>query len=222
MPAGRLQARREGEGRFPRSRARGKLPDPCGRPGARPPFGRILPRADTMNLLWSVLIVAAVAATAVGVMLLARRRAPEGSHFQDGDRAAGVFGVLATGLAVLLGFVVFLAFESYDTSRSGAEDEARTVFAAVRDGAVPSGRRAREALRRARLLRAQRGAPGVAAHVVGHARRRHQPVGRGHVPHAEDGRAARGVGADRLRQVVRPGLRPRERAAPTARTGPKA
>ena len=60
-------------------------------------------------------------------MLLARRRAPEGSHFQDGDRAAGVFGVLATGFAVLLGFVVFLAFESYDTSRSGAEDEARIV-----------------------------------------------------------------------------------------------
>jgi hypothetical protein len=80
-----------------------------------------------MNLLWSALIVAAVAVAAVGVMLLARRRAPEGSHFQDGDRAAGVFGVLATGLAVLLGFVVFLAFESYDTSRSGAEAEARTV-----------------------------------------------------------------------------------------------
>ena len=80
-----------------------------------------------MNLFWAALIVAAVAASAVGVMLVARRRAPEGSHFQDGDRAAGVFGVLATGLAVLLGFVVFLAFESYDTSRSGAEDEARTV-----------------------------------------------------------------------------------------------
>jgi hypothetical protein len=80
-----------------------------------------------MNLLWSALIVAAVAVAAVGVMLLARRRAPEGSHFQDGDRAAGVFGVLATGLAVLLGFVVFLAFESFDTSRSGAETEAQIV-----------------------------------------------------------------------------------------------
>src|SRR5215207_3172466 len=57
-------------------------------------------------------------------MLLVRRRAPEGSYFTDGDRAAGVFGVLATGLSVLLGFVVFLAFESYDQSRSGAEEEA--------------------------------------------------------------------------------------------------
>jgi hypothetical protein len=60
-------------------------------------------------------------------MLLVRRRAPEGSYFADGDRAAGVFGVLATGLAVLLGFVVFLAFESLDTSRSGAKAEAQIV-----------------------------------------------------------------------------------------------
>src|SRR5262245_30293610 len=60
-------------------------------------------------------------------MLLMRRRAPEGSYFEDGDRAAGVFGVLATAFAILGGFVVFLAFESYDTSRSGAESEAQTV-----------------------------------------------------------------------------------------------
>ena len=35
--------------------------------------------------------------------------------------------MLATGFAVLIGFVVFLAFKSYDTSRSGAETEARIV-----------------------------------------------------------------------------------------------
>jgi Protein of unknown function (DUF4239) len=35
-----------------------------------------------------------------------------------------VFGVLATGFSVLLGLVVFLAFESYDQSRAGAEEEA--------------------------------------------------------------------------------------------------
>ena len=53
-----------------------------------------------------------------------RRRA---ATFTDGDRASGVFGVLATGFAILLGFVVFLAFTSYDSSRSGAEAEALTV-----------------------------------------------------------------------------------------------
>jgi hypothetical protein len=73
------------------------------------------------------LIVAAVAVVAITAMLLVRRRAPEGSYFEDGDRAAGVFGVLATGFAVLLGFVVFLAFQSFDTSRSGAEAEAQIV-----------------------------------------------------------------------------------------------
>jgi hypothetical protein len=80
-----------------------------------------------MNIVWAVLIIVGAAAVAVLVLLLVRRRAPEGSHFQDGDRAAGVFGVLATGLSVLLGFVIFLAFESYDNSRSGAETEALIV-----------------------------------------------------------------------------------------------
>ena len=77
-----------------------------------------------MNLAWSALVVVAAVAVAVTAMLLVRRGAPEGSRFTDGDRASGVFGVLATGFSVLLGFVVFLAFESYDQSRSGAEEEA--------------------------------------------------------------------------------------------------
>ena len=38
-----------------------------------------------------------------------------------------MFGVLATTFAILAGFVVFLAFESYDTSRTGAETEARVI-----------------------------------------------------------------------------------------------
>jgi hypothetical protein len=80
-----------------------------------------------VTLLWAGLIVVGVAALAITAMLLVRRRAPAGSYFEDGDRAAGVFGVLATGFAVLLGFVVFLAFESFDTSRSGAETEAQIV-----------------------------------------------------------------------------------------------
>jgi hypothetical protein len=77
-----------------------------------------------MNLLWAALIVAAAAALTITALLLVRRNAPDGSYFNDGDRASGVFGVLATGFAVLLGFVVFLAFESYDEARSGAETEA--------------------------------------------------------------------------------------------------
>jgi hypothetical protein len=35
--------------------------------------------------------------------------------------------VLATGFSVLLGFIIFLAFTSYDESRSGAETDALVV-----------------------------------------------------------------------------------------------
>jgi hypothetical protein len=77
-----------------------------------------------MNLIVPALVVVVTTAVAVAVMLLVRRGAPEGSRFADGDRASGVFGVLATGFSVLLGFIVFLAFASYDQSRSGAETEA--------------------------------------------------------------------------------------------------
>ncbi len=80
-----------------------------------------------MSIVWGFLIVVAVAGTAIAAMLHVRRRAPEGSYFADGDRAAGVFGVLAGGFAILAGFIVVLAFQSFDTARSGAETEARTV-----------------------------------------------------------------------------------------------
>ena len=94
-----------------------------------------------MNLLWALLILACTVAVAVGAMLFVRRTAPEGSYFEDGDRASGVFGVLATGFAIFAGFVIFLAFTSYDQSRSGAEAEALDGRPAVRDGAVSPGRR---------------------------------------------------------------------------------
>jgi hypothetical protein len=80
-----------------------------------------------VTLLWAGVVVVVVATVAIAAMLFVRRGAPEGSYFEDGDRASGIFGVIATGFAVLIGFVVFLSFESFDTSRSGAEAEARVV-----------------------------------------------------------------------------------------------
>ncbi len=80
-----------------------------------------------MNLVLAAVVVVVVTALTVSAMLLVRRGAPEGSYFSDGDRASGVFGVLATGFSVLLGFIIFLAFSSYDESRSGAETEATIV-----------------------------------------------------------------------------------------------
>jgi Protein of unknown function (DUF4239) len=84
-----------------------------------------------MNVLWGFLITAGATALTVTAMLLVRRRAPEGSRFKDGDRASGVFGVLATGFSVLLGFVIFLTFTSYDQSRAGAEAEALVLVQQV-------------------------------------------------------------------------------------------
>jgi hypothetical protein len=81
-----------------------------------------------VSTLLAVLIVVVVTASAIGVMLFVRsRNAPDGSYFNDSDRSSGFFGVLATGFSVLLGFIVFLAFESYDSARAGAEAEATTL-----------------------------------------------------------------------------------------------
>jgi hypothetical protein len=81
-----------------------------------------------MSLLWTIVILVAVNAVTIAAMLRVRRRAPEGSYFTDGDRASGVFGVLAGGFAIFAGFIIFLAFTTYDQSRSGAETEAITVI----------------------------------------------------------------------------------------------
>jgi hypothetical protein len=91
---------------------------------------RALPAGGSMtamNFVLGVVITAAAVAVTVAAMLLVRRRAPDGGYFNDGDRASGVFGVLATGFALLLGLIVFLAFTSYDESKTGAEREALAV-----------------------------------------------------------------------------------------------
>lgn len=80
-----------------------------------------------MSLSLTLLTIMSVTAVVIAAVLLMRRRAPVGGYFADGDRAAGAFGVLATGFSVLLGLIVFLAFSSYDQSRSGAEAEALAI-----------------------------------------------------------------------------------------------
>lgn len=81
-----------------------------------------------MRWALGALIVFGASAGMIAAILRVRRRAPEGGYFNDGDRASGVFGVLATGFALLLGFVIFLAFTKYDGSRAGAEAEALAVI----------------------------------------------------------------------------------------------
>jgi hypothetical protein len=97
-----------------------------------------------VNLLVGLAVVAVAASVTIASMLLVRRRAPEGSYFADGDRASGVFGVLATGFSVLLGFIIFLAFQSYDESRTGAETEATIVAQQVQTAQFMPGGSAEE------------------------------------------------------------------------------
>ena len=80
-----------------------------------------------MRWALAALILLGASAVMIVAILLVRRRAPEGGYFNDGDRESGVFGVLATGFALLLGFVIFLAFTKFDGSRAGAEAEALAV-----------------------------------------------------------------------------------------------
>jgi hypothetical protein len=80
-----------------------------------------------VSLIEAIAIVALADAVAIAALLLVRRGAPDGSYFADGDRASGVFGLLGAGFAIFAGFVIFLAFTSYDDSRSGAETEALAV-----------------------------------------------------------------------------------------------
>jgi hypothetical protein len=80
-----------------------------------------------VNVALGFVVIVVVTGIAIAGMLAVRHRAPKGGFVADGDRAAGVFGVIATGFSVLLGFLIFLAFESYDASRTGAETEALTV-----------------------------------------------------------------------------------------------
>lgn len=97
-----------------------------------------------MNLLVGLAVVTVAASLTIASMLMVRRRAPEGSYFTDGDRASGVFGVLATGFSVLLGFIIFLAFQSYDETRSGAEAEAMIVAQQVQTAQFMPGDSAEE------------------------------------------------------------------------------
>ena len=80
-----------------------------------------------MNLWLWVLVLAVSVAGAIAVLSLVRRRAPDGGFFTDSDRAAGVFGVVGTSFAVLLAFVIFVAFQSYSSAKDKAGQEAIAV-----------------------------------------------------------------------------------------------
>jgi hypothetical protein len=55
-----------------------------------------------MNVVFGALVVVVYST----MLLVGRRAHPEGSYLGDGDRASGVFGLLASGFALLLRFMI--------------------------------------------------------------------------------------------------------------------
>ena len=80
-----------------------------------------------MDIPLATAIVLAATGLAVGALLLIRRRAPKGGYYTDPERSSGVLSVLGTAFAVLLAFVIFLAFQSYDGADKAAGVEALSV-----------------------------------------------------------------------------------------------
>jgi ABC-type multidrug transport system fused ATPase/permease subunit len=75
--------------------------------------------------LWLVILIVLLAdAIALAGMLLVRRRSPAGSFVKDAEPASGAINVAGTVLAVLIGFVFLIAFQSYGNARSTSQDEA--------------------------------------------------------------------------------------------------
>ena len=79
-------------------------------------------------LTWiAALVVVVMVTAAISVKLLVRRRAPVGGWFTDSPRSAGSLSVIGTIFAVMLGFVILLALQSYQRAREGSSVEAIAV-----------------------------------------------------------------------------------------------
>jgi hypothetical protein len=75
---------------------------------------------------WGLALLAGSAIVAILLMLVARWFSPQGLT-RDAVPAAAVFGVLGVAFAVLLAFVMFLAFENYVAAHDGSSREAVAV-----------------------------------------------------------------------------------------------
>ena len=80
-----------------------------------------------MNLLAIGAFVAAAAAVGVAAMYSVRRWAKSDEFLTDTTRGSAIFGVVGTAFAVLLAFVMFVAFNSYNEARNSSEGEAAAV-----------------------------------------------------------------------------------------------
>jgi hypothetical protein len=87
-----------------------------------------------LNVTVMVVVIAAAVAFGVALMFVVRRRMRSEYLIANPEPLSGIFGVVGTAFAVLLAFVVLVAFQSYADGRGGAEDEAGAVVEMFRTG----------------------------------------------------------------------------------------
>ena len=98
-----------------------------------------------MNPLVAVGIIAVGVAVMIGLLWIVRTMEPATGLTRDTNRSFALYGMVSTAFAVLLAFVVLVAFQSFNEGKSGAESEAVSVVALFRTAAF-FDRRARETL----------------------------------------------------------------------------
>ena len=81
-----------------------------------------------MNIPLAALIIAGACTLTCGLLMVVHRYGRRDALLSDTTRGAGVYSVVGTSFAVLLAFVVLVAFESYNDARDGAEQEADAVL----------------------------------------------------------------------------------------------
>lgn len=80
-----------------------------------------------MSPLVLIAAIAVAVAVALGALALVRSRMAGEQLVTDSGRAGAFYNLVGTAFAVLLAFVVFVSFQSYNAAKNGAESEAVAV-----------------------------------------------------------------------------------------------
>jgi hypothetical protein len=86
-----------------------------------------------MNILLAAAIILGAVAIACLLMFAIHQVGTRDVFLADTTRGAGVYGVAGTGFAVLLAFVVLVAFEQFNDARDGAQAESDAVVELFRN-----------------------------------------------------------------------------------------
>jgi hypothetical protein len=81
-----------------------------------------------VDILIATLIILGACTVTCGLLYALHRFGTRDALLADTTRGAGIYGVVGTSFAVLLAFVVFIGFQSYNDARQGAEHEADSVL----------------------------------------------------------------------------------------------